>query len=408
MTSKDFGIVEEAFQQALELDGDARQKFLKIFRKDHPTLIDTLNNLLRADANNADTLAEAVSTSIRTLADEANDPWIDREIGVWKIKNRIGAGGMGAVFLADRVDEQYSQSVAVKILGSQLLDSNAAIRFRTERQILANLNHPHIATLIDGGVTDTDLPYLVMEFVDGMRIDEYCDTNNLSIKDRIDLFKTVCEAVDFAHRNLVVHCDLKPSNILVTDDGVVKLLDFGIAKLIEPEEFDMTIALTAAGARVMTPEYASPEQVRGETVSTTTDVYALGVLLFRLLTGRSPYGNEFTTAHEIQSAILDTDPKRPSTIVSEAPTATMLNTPSTPDEISSLRGTSIDRLRKSLAGDLDTIILKCLQKDAERRYPSPRDIAAVYKAKRPSRYGDCGSIGYDGFFGFILYSAACG
>ncbi|MCA8888308.1 MAG: protein kinase [Parvularculaceae bacterium] len=374
MTSDEFKQVEDAFARAVALEGDARARFVDEFAARRPALGPKLRRLLAADAVGADTLGAPVAASVKALSDGAADAMIGAMAGVWKIVKRIGAGGMGAVFLAERTDQQFTQTAAVKIMTAQLLDENSGARFRAERQILANLNHPNIATLIDGGATQSGLPFLVMEYVDGVRIDNYCDQHELPIERRLKLFTKVCEAVDYAHRNLVVHRDLKPSNILVTEDGEPKLLDFGIAKLIEPGAYEAALAVTRAGGRMMTPEYASPEQVRGEPVSVASDVYALGVLLFRLLTGQSPYGASATTPHDIERAILDADPQRPSTVVTQL-ISSDADEVSTPEALGRSRAVSPDRLRRRLAGDLDNIVLKCLQKDAQRRYANVRDLS---------------------------------
>lgn len=385
MTTEDYKRIEKAFNHALILNENEREAFIKAFEASHPQLGLKLRQLIAADAAPGDSIASPIMGAAKSLAEETTDPWIGRQIGVWKVVRRLGAGGMGAVFLAQRTDAQFEQQVALKIMGAQALDMNAAARFRAERQILANLSHPNIATLIDGGATDHDLPFLVMEFINGVPIGEFCDAQNLTLKDRLRLFVKVCEGVDYAHRNLVVHRDLKPSNILVTDSGEPKLLDFGIAKLLEPGAYELTVAQTGDGARIMTPEYASPEQVRGEQVTVATDVYALGVLLFRLLTGQSPYGPSATTVREIENAVLDVDPKRPSVIVSSSTPGAVIGGPSAAD-ISEKRAASPEKLRKSLAGDLDNIVLKCLQKDPERRYATARELSADierYLTNRP-------------------------
>jgi serine/threonine protein kinase len=230
-------------------------------------------------------------------------------------------------------------------------------RFKAERQILARLVHPHIARLLDGGVTDDDRPYLVMEYVPGVPITEYCDEQRLSIEDRLRLFRTVCAAVQYAHRNLVVHRDVKPSNVLVTEHGDVKLLDFGIAKLLDPDAADMSIPLTQSAVRVMTPEYAAPEQVQGETITTATDVYALGVLLYELLTGHRPYRLSRHKPGEIERIICREEPSWPSTIVGtqeEIPRASGTTETVTPERVSADRATQAARLKRTLQGDLTT------------------------------------------------------
>ncbi len=234
-----------------------------------------------------------------------------RRIGVYQIVEEIGHGGMGEVYRAVRADGQYDKQVAIKLVRLGLDTGFVLERFRHERQILASLDHPNIARLYDGGTTEDGIPYLVMELIEGTPIDQYCAEHNLEIPQRLQLFMQVCAAVQYAHQRLVIHRDIKPSNILVTADGVPKLLDFGIAKILDP---------SAAGAettliRPMTPEYASPEQIRGETITTATDVYSLGVVLYRLLTGRSPYPEKTRTPLEFARAICEVNPARPSTVV---------------------------------------------------------------------------------------------
>ena len=366
MVDDSWQVLESAFQRAVALDGDERESFLREFAENEPELASQLRDLLAADANNGDGSRSPLSITVDSLAGAAKDPFIGRAFGVWTITRRLAGGGMGAVFLAERADRQYAQTVAIKVMAAQLLATEAIGRFRAERQILANLNHPYIAQLIDGGSTDDGLPYLVMEYVDGLPIDQHCDDNKLSIDQRLGLFRKVCAAVDYAHRNLVVHRDLKPNNILVDANGNPKLLDFGIAKLLEAEAYQQTMAVTREGMRAMTPEYASPEQVRGEPISVATDVYALGILLYKLMTGASPYGVPLVTARDYEAAIIESDPRKPSTAVSAA---------GTPDTIFTSRSVSLDRLRKQLAGDLDNIALKALQKEPERRYATASTLS---------------------------------
>ncbi|MGI9199603.1 MAG: protein kinase domain-containing protein [Woeseiaceae bacterium] len=366
MTDDNWEVLNTAFAEAIQLQGNARAEMLAKFASEHPQLEQQLLDLLAADSEHDEHLQNVVADSARTLAESADDPWINRTVGSWTIRSRIAAGGMGVVFLAERSDDEYQHTAALKIMTAQLLAKDAVTRFRAERQILASLNHPNIAKLLDGGSTEENLPYLVLEYIDGLPIDKYCDENRLDIRQRLQLFRNVCAAVDYAHRNLVVHRDLKPSNILVDVDGTPKLLDFGIAKLLEDGQHNQTIAVTRQGMRAMTPEYASPEQVRGEPISVATDVYALGVLMYRLLTGQSPYGSTLPSASEYEKAIVDTDPPKPSTVVTQAQ----------PGEVGEQRSTSIDKLRRRLQGDLDNIVLMALQKEPERRYASAADFSA--------------------------------
>ncbi|MFK8054292.1 MAG: serine/threonine protein kinase, partial [Woeseiaceae bacterium] len=359
--------LQSAFEQALKLEGLEQDAFIESFGVDHPALLEQLRGLLVADAKTDHALAGPIAESADAIASTDGDPWLHRSVGAWKIVDRIADGGMGAVFLAERVDQQYEQQVAIKIMSARLLASDAIERFKAERQILANLSHPYIAQLHDGGATEDDLPYLVMEYIDGLPIDEHCIKHALDIDERLALFVKVCTAVDHAHRNLTVHRDLKPSNILIDQRGDPKLLDFGIAKLLDTQTGEPTDELTRAGGRAMTPQYASPEQVRGEPISVATDVYSLGVLLYRLMTGTSPYGDMTASSVSIEQAILDITPSRPSTL---------FETTGQPNSDQHLAGNSDRQIRNKLSGDLDTIILKALQKEADRRYPSVAMFAA--------------------------------
>ncbi len=281
-----------------------------------------------------------------------------RRIGVYRIVRQIGQGGTSQVFLAERADGQFTQQVALKLLRPGHDSEIDQVRFRAERQILASLNHPNIARLLDGGVTDDGLPYLVMELVDAQPIDTYCETRILTLRQRLGMFLTVAEATQYAHRNLVVHRDLKPSNILVTSDGQVKLLDFGLAKLLEPAADDARPALTTQ--RWMTPEYAAPEQIRGLPATTLTDVYQLGVVLYELLSGKLPFGTRQESAFELERAILERDPVAP----------------------------SVEASRPKLRGDVDAIVLKALRKEPEQRYASVealRDDIGRHLAGMPVR-----------------------
>jgi serine/threonine-protein kinase len=282
---------------------------------------------------------------------------------------------MGTVYLAARADEQYQKRVALKIVRGH--DSVEVLRhFRRERQILASLDHENIAKLLDGGTTDDGLPYFVMEYVDGQRIDAYCDSRSLSTAERLKLFRSVCTAVQHAHRNLVVHRDLKPGNILVTSDGVVKLLDFGIAKLLNPAILGDAPTATHLA---LTPEYASPEQARGEAITTATDVYSLGIVLYELLTGHRPYRVASRQPLDVLRAVVEEEPERPSTAVGRTD-----STPAypglapltlTPESVSRPREGTPDRLRRRLKGDLDNIVLTALRKEPQQRYGSVEALA---------------------------------
>jgi serine/threonine protein kinase/tetratricopeptide (TPR) repeat protein len=312
-----------------------------------------------------------------------------RRIGPYVVTGEAGRGGMGVVYLAERADGQFQQRVAVKVLPRGLESEDAVRRFREERQILASLAHPGIARLLDGGVTEDELPYFAMEFVEGIAIDRWADDRWLGIEARLTLFLNVCDAVQYAHQNLVVHRDLKPSNIFVTDAGSVKLLDFGVAKLLD--EGSSAADGTHTTAHWLTPRYASPEQISGGRVTTASDVYTLGVLLFELLTGRSPYGATLRTTAELARAVCETEPERASVAVVRADVMTLsYGTPRVidPDEVAARRGMQAERLAQRLRGDLDMIVLTAMQKDPARRYASASAFAEDvrrYLTGRPVR-----------------------
>lgn len=292
--------------------------------------------------------------------------------GVYEIVEEIARGGMGEVYRARRWDGVYEKEVAIKLVRVGLDTSFVIERFGHERQILASLDHPYIARLLDGGTTDEGIPYLVMELIAGTPIDEYCDAHRLSITNRLQLFRQVCSAVQYAHQRLVIHRDIKPSNILVTANGDPKLLDFGIAKILDPSaEREATVV------RPMTPEYASPEQIRGGPITTATDVYSLGVVLYRMLTGASPYAAETRSLHELSRVICETDPARPSTVVLQlqSPASENGSERLTRERLSHLRESAPAKLKRRLSGDLDNIALKALRKEPQRRYASVEQLA---------------------------------
>jgi serine/threonine-protein kinase len=305
----------------------------------------------------------AIDALVRLAEAEAEAATEGVRIGPYRILREAGRGGMGVVYVAERADDQYRKRVALKLLRRGMDDPHLVRRFLEERQILATLDHPHIAKLLDGGVTGERLPWFAMEYVEGEPIDRYCDRSRLTLDRRLRLFLAVCDAVQYAHRNLVVHRDLKPSNVLVTADGQVKLLDFGIAKLlVQGDASEPT--LTQTGRRALTPEYASPEQVRGELVTVASDVYSLGVMLYSLLCGRRPYRLRGRLERDVERAVLEDPVEVPSVAATQQPAA------------AAARGTSPERLRRRLRGDLDMIVLTALRKEPERRYPSVEAFAA--------------------------------
>ncbi len=280
-----------------------------------------------------------------------------RRLGAYAIVREIGRGGMGAVYLAERADGAFDRQVAIKVLKRGLDTDEILARFLAERQILARLDHPGIVRVVDAGTSEDGLPYLVMDYVEGVPIAQYAREHHLSVRERLELFRTVCSAVSYAHQHLIVHRDLKPSNILITPGGQVRLLDFGIAKLVEPDAAPFPITVTMF--RIMTPEYASPEQVKGEPVTTVSDVYSLGVILYELLTGERPYHLKSHTAEQINKAICEQEPERPSTAVTRS------------DRQVERR----EEVRRQLRGDLDNIVLKALRKEPQRRYTSVEHLS---------------------------------
>ncbi len=272
--------VKELFHAATELAPEARRAFIQRECDGDAEMLRELELLLKSHTEAEDFIEEpALVSASDILSTSENSAWVGRTINHYRVVREIGHGGMGLVLLATRDDDQFKKRVAIKILRRGMDTEDLLRRFRNERQILASLEHPNIARLIDGGMTEDGLPFFVMEYIEGEPLDKYADEHKLSTNERLQLFRTVCAAVQHAHQNLVVHRDLKPSNILVTSAGEPKLLDFGIAKLLNPELTAHTIAPTATFVRLMTPEYASPEQIRGKNITTVSDVYSLGVLL---------------------------------------------------------------------------------------------------------------------------------
>lgn len=354
MSTSNWDRIGALFHEALQCRPEARARFLADACGDDHSLRRELTEMLAAHGASG-----RLQLEDRLLADResSSDRMLGRQIGVYRLERLLGRGGMGDVYLAARCDEQYEHQVALKLLRDGLSGERMNLRFRQERQILAQLEHPNIATLLDGGVTEDGRPYLVMQYVAGEPITDYCRRRELPLRQRLALFRTVCQAVQAAHTNLVVHRDLKPSNILVTENGAVKLLDFGIAKLLaDPEPGGETIALD----RVLTPEHAAPEQITGQAVTTATDVYGLGILLYELLTETRPFELRTSSPTEIERLIRETTPAAPST-----------------------RTGSRARV---LRGELDNIILMALRKEPDRRYQTANELdadIANYLSGRP-------------------------
>ena len=361
--------VKELFEAALEREGSERGAFIQQACERDATTGAELKRLLAEHEQAGSFLEQRQILGYSALADNSEisaagdiapgysaEDSQGRRVGPYRTLREIGHGGMGTVYLSERADGQYRKRVAIKLVNPHLGTEEILRRFRNERQVLAALDHPHIARLLDGGTTEDGRPYLVMEYVEGMPIHAWCDSRKLGVRDRLRLFRKVCAAVQYAHDKEVIHRDIKPSNILVTTEGSPQLMDFGIAKVLSRELSAVTLE-TATGSGPMTPEYASPEQIRGEAVGPASDIYSLGVVLYQLLTGQLPYAIQAHELGRLTRIICEQEPVKPSA-------AATLNT------VSELRGESATGLRRLLAGDLDHVVLKALRKEPERRYAS--------------------------------------
>ena len=342
--------IEALFEQALELQEPDRSDFIAGACGSDLQLRSELSALLANATTAGVSLRDAVVAEAKRLADDSVTSHLGRRIGPFRLTKKIGEGGMGAVYLAERDDAQFAHRVAIKILTHAIGSTEAVARFRDERQILAALEHPNIVRLLDGGSTEDDLPYLVMEYIEGQTIKDYAEQQGLPVRARVKLIRQVCSALQYAHQNLVVHRDIKPSNVLVDAAGTPKILDFGIAKALSTSSPNFRReARTRTGYGLFTLEYGSPEQARGDAVSTATDVYSVGAVLYELVTGRRAHSTE-AGGLEILRVICEVDPPRPSSI---APVVR----------------------RRELSGDLDNIILKALHKEPARRYASVEQLA---------------------------------
>jgi serine/threonine protein kinase/tetratricopeptide (TPR) repeat protein len=375
--------VEEIFNAALDRPIDERETFLTEACGDDSSLRRQVEYLIDCYEQAGDFIESPAAYPDAPTQDEAVtlqfDAMIGRRIGAYRLIREIGRGGMGAVYLAVRADDQFRQRSAIKLVKRGMDTDFILRRFRNERQILAALNHPNIARLLDGGATDDGLPYFVMEYIEGLPVHRYCDTRRLTIAERLKLFRQVCAAAHYAHENQIIHRDIKPGNILVTEDGTPKLLDFGIAKILDPELAADTIDPTVTAMLLMTPEYASPEQARGEQVTAATDQYSLGVLLYEMLTGHRPYRVRSRAPHEIARIISEEEPEKPSDVVTRARVATASDGKRTiamsPEEISRDRSSSPDELRRELARGLDDVVMRALRKSPQQRYDSTQDLS---------------------------------
>ncbi len=365
--------VEELFHRALEVPADERRAFVERACGGDEALRQAVEPLLRSaddgeggDESEDDFLRRVVGGGAVLL-----EPPRERRIGPYRLLRRLGAGGMGEVFLAERADREYRQQVALKLVRPGLDSARIVERFRRERQILAQLEHPHIARLLDGGTTGDGMPYFVMEHIEGEPIDRYCDRHRLDLPARLELLRTVCLAVFFAHQNLVVHRDLKPSNILITEDGTVKLLDFGIAKLLAVGDQLADAELTLTSERPLTLGYASPEQIRGGPITTASDVYALGCLAYLLLAGRRPFELGGAGRREAERVILEQAPRAPSAAIIRL----QRRDSAAAEEVAAARRSRPEALGRRLAGELDAIVLHTLRKQPRRRPGSAAELA---------------------------------
>src|SRR6266576_4628418 len=370
--------VEEIFQAALDLVPEQRVRYLSEVCPDDADLRRDVEALLAQHDSAGDLLEQPLygETDLNVLSaigsivyEDDEDPMIGRRLGVYRIEREIGRGGMGAVYEALRVDNEFTMRVAIKLVKRGMDTDFILRRFRKERQILAALDHPHIARLMDGGTTEDGLPYFVMEYIAGQPLYGYCDSHRLSISERLRLFLGVCDALHYAHQKQVVHRDIKPSNVLVTCEGVPKLLDFGIAKLLNPElAGDITHDPTATAMRLMTPEYASPEQVQGASIGPPADVYSLGVLLYELLTGHRPYFLGNRAPHEIARVICEEAPV-PLSVIITRPYGLLPrgNERTTLEHVYTARSASVEILRRDLSGELETIVMRALRKEPQWR-----------------------------------------
>lgn len=366
---KNWEIIKQIFSKAIRLDEAKRTHYIESACKENQELINEIVSLV--DSYEETSVLDKSIDSLRNTAfsTTCSDHLNGQMIGKYKLLEEIGCGGMGTVCLAERADGEFNQRVAIKLLRSPFATKNQVDRFKSERQILASLEHDNIARLLDGGVTQGGQPFYVMEFVDGQPIDAYCDEHKLTINQRLELFTHICKAVQYAHRKLVVHRDLKPSNILVTNDGRVKLLDFGIAKVLDHNNPPVSDLIQGNGLLPLTPSYSSPEQIHGEAITTSSDIYQLGVVLYELLSGFRPFDVEGHSPSEIEKLICETVPRSPSKHLLSNRLTIKPNSDYI-KEICKNRGMNLHRLQKKLRGDINTIIMKALRKEPDKRYES--------------------------------------
>lgn len=364
--------VKDIFIIAVSLEKEKRDKYIKDACGNNEALKQEIKSLISSFENSGEFL-DNPEKDLNFSSPPENDPYLNKTIGSYKIEKVIAEGGMGRVYLGIRTDKEFSQKVAIKLIKYDDKSAYLLQRFQNERQTLANLNHPYIANLLDGGTTEDGIPYFIMEYIEGIPVTEYCDNNCLTIEDRLLLFQKICSAVNYAHKNLVVHRDIKPGNILVTGDGNPKLLDFGISKILKVDPGTDSSDYTVTKIWNLTPDYASPEQLKGEKITTATDIYSLGVVLYKLLTGRHPYDIRSFLPAEITRIVCETIPEKPSTVfrTKEKSIRDNISTSNlSPENIAGYRKNTVEKLSKILTGDLDNIIMMALRKEPERRYSS--------------------------------------
>jgi eukaryotic-like serine/threonine-protein kinase len=369
--------LQELFSKAVELPEAARAAFVAEATRGDTELRRELTELLAHDTGlKTGPLTHALGAALDATTRDRRKALVGKIVGNYKLVSVLGHGGTGTVYLGERADRQYSAQVAVKIVDSATVHGDLGARFRAERQILASLNHANISRLLDAGETDDGQPYLVMEYVHGEPVDRYCDRKQLDLRERLQLFLEICSAVQYAHQNLIVHRDLKPANILVASDGAPKLLDFGIAKLLDSGDAAAVLAMTRLNDRLLTPEYASPEQILGRAVTTGSDVYALGVVLYEMLTGLRPYTVPASASQlELERSICVSDPQRPSAAVRRATESGPAEGQSQMAAIAMARGMTAEKLYRKLQGDIDAIIMRALRKEPQHRYGSVEQLA---------------------------------
>jgi eukaryotic-like serine/threonine-protein kinase len=344
-------LIQEIFEGALERDAKGRSEYIANACNGDAKLQSEVESLLASDLDAGDVLQSLIAADIRDLEQRSTSSELSQQLGPYRLLREIDSGGMGVVYLAVRSDDQYFQIVAIKMIRKGFESASLLQRFRAERQILANLSHPNIGAILDGGESKDGRPFIVMEYVEGQPITMACEMRDLSIKQRIELFRAVCSAVHYAHQKLIIHRDIKPSNVLVTPQGVVKLIDFGVSKSLTPELIPGGVPKTETFQRLLTPDYASPEQLLGRELTTSTDIYSLGVLLYELLTGSRPYCLTNLSPAAAERVVCDPEIRKPSSVRDLAP------------------GT-----RKELTGDLDRIVLTAMDANPSRRYQSAQHL----------------------------------